>query len=430
VAASVLTALGNPWLAAASAVLLGVLVGASAGEAPEITWGLVAGPLVAAGLLALLFRRLALHPAYPALLSVTAGGVAVRAALAVVHIMVGLWVYGGAIDFVGYIEQADFAAEDKIARIIAAMIALVGPNVVGLFTVCVAISTVSAYLFVRAYETAVPDSGGQRFVRLTFFLLPALAFWSVFLGKDVWMFFALALSTYCFAHLLQGITMRHAAGLVAGLLLGFTIRGAVAAGLCVAIVLAIVLRPLPATGWAGYLRPVYRLALVLVLGLGIARVVGAALIRYGVESLTVEALAERAYMQHEGFALTEAGSQLPMALTSGEPSAVLAYLPLGLFTLFFRPLPWEAHNALALVASVENVFLLGLVVLRLPPLLRSLAAARREPFLVFALVAVVVVSIPLTFQWNLGTMARMRTMALPFLVLLLGGPPRRDPVER
>jgi hypothetical protein len=428
--AAVVGAFGNRWLAAAAAVGMGALVGVSAARGPEITWGIVAGPLVAAILLTFLVRHVAAHPAAVSLLPVLAAGIVLRTLFALVHIAVGLWIYGGAIDFMGYIEQAQFSAPDMVVRLVAAMMLVCGPNVLGLFSVCVALSSISAYLFLRAFETAFPRATAQRFPRLVFFLFPAVGFWSVFLGKDVWVFFALALATYCFAHLLQRVSLRHVAGLLAGIALAFTIRGPVAAGLAAAVVVGIAMRPLRWQGWLGYLRPLHRIALVAIFGVAASGLAAAALLRYGVEAVTLEALAERAYAQHQGFALTEAGSQLPVALQSGDPSAVLAYLPIGLFTLFFRPLPWEAHNALALFASVENVFFLGLIAVRLPHLVRTVMAAPRQPFLVFALTATLAVAAPLAFQWNLGTMARMRTMALPFFMFLLAGPPRGVRGER
>jgi hypothetical protein len=164
-----------------------------------------------------------------------------------------------------------------------------------------------------------------------------------------------------------------------------------------------------------------------VLAAGALVLSSSALATYSVETMTIEAIAERAWQQQRGFAETEAGSQLPLYLESKDPGAVAAFLPFGLFTLFFRPLPWEAHNALALLAAIENVFVLGLTIVRLPALVRNVAMAPRHPFIVFVGAALVMVSIPLTFQWNLGTMARMRTMSLPFLLFLLARSPRSVP---
>jgi hypothetical protein len=310
------------------------------------------------------------------------------------------------------------------------MILVVGPNVVGLFIVCVAIGTISAYLYVRAFETAFPEAARWSFPRLAFFLFPAVGFWSIFLGKDLWIFFALALGTYCVAHLMLRFSARHTVGLVAAIILAYAIRGPVAAGFCVAVVVALVTRPLRWEGWRAYLRPIQRLMVLGVLAVAVTGVTSRAFVEYEIEALTLEAFAEKAYTQHKGFALTEAGSQLPIALHSGDPKEVLAYLPLGLFTLFFRPLPWEAHNALAMLASVENVFFMGLIVARLPHLVRSLASMPRHPFMLFALTALFTVAVPVAFQWNLGTMARMRTMPLPFFLFLLAGPPRGARAER
>jgi hypothetical protein len=91
-------------------------------------------------------------------------------------------------------------------------------------------------------------------------------------------------------------------------------------------------------------------------------------------------------------------------------------------TLLFRPFLWEAHNALAVVAGVENLVFMGLCAWRLPALARSLRMLVRSPFLVFVVVAFLMTTVALSFQWNLGATARLRTMALPFLFLLMADP--------
>jgi hypothetical protein len=42
---------------------------------------------------------------------------------------------------------------------------------------------------------------------------------------------------------------------------------------------------------------------------------------------------------------------------------------------------------------------------------------------VFCLTVFAVGAVALSFNWNLGTLARHRTMVLPFLLILLAGPP-------
>ena len=81
----------------------------------------------------------------------------------------------------------------------------------------------------------------------------------------------------------------------------------------------------------------------------------------------------------------------------------------------FRPLPWEAHNRFALLASLENVALLcmlGLILWKAKDVARLLI---QEPLLMFALsfMALFVAAFSLQVV-NLGTMVRLKINVLPF----------------
>ena len=116
---------------------------------------------------------------------------------------------------------------------------------------------------------------------------------------------------------------------------------------------------------------------------GFTMVTASALANIGVAALTVDALADRAFLAHTGFATTEGGAALQIAIDSRNPADVAAFIPLGVTTLLFRPFVWEAHNAMALAAGLENLFLLGLVLWRLPSLWRGVFMMRRHPMAAF-----------------------------------------------
>ena len=80
---------------------------------------------------------------------------------------------------------------------------------------------------------------------------------------------------------------------------------------------------------------------------------------------------------------------------------------------------------LAIAAAAENVLLLALVFWRRRSLRRAFATLGRQPFMLYTLIVLAVGAIILSFNWNLGTLARHRTMVLPFLMMLLAGPGRR-----
>ena len=93
---------------------------------------------------------------------------------------------------------------------------------------------------------------------------------------------------------------------------------------------------------------------------------------------------------------------------------MLAFLPAGLFTALFRPLPGEIDNAFAVLAGLDNLVLLGLFVLaakRLP------ARTLRRPWLLWVVTLVAVWGLMYAFpsMQNLGTAVRFRLQVLPIL---------------
>ncbi len=381
-------------------------------------------------------------------------GMLVRLGFVLVHLAVGFWFYRGEIDFIGwqrivsdilgaYVQGhsldfsgtksggslGDMGIGNLVSLVLLVLIGVVtGPTLLGMFPACAVLGALGAYLFRRAHQTTFPTMVENRFLPRALFLLPSVAFWSIFLGKDSLTFFLLGGVTYALARLLRKFRLRDLGGLAVSFLILVGVRPHVAIAVSVGLALALGFRPLDRRGHAGFLWPLKRLALLaLVAGAGFV-MASQGLWQIGLQELTLEALAERAYTQQRGFARTEAASALPQTMESAEPEDVIGSIPFGVFTLLFRPLPWEAHNVLAVVAAAENVFLMGLVLWRWRSLLASFRAAGSQPFMLYTLLALLAGAITLSFNWNLGTLARHRTMVLPYLLILLAGPaepPRR-----
>jgi hypothetical protein len=122
---------------------------------------------------------------------------------------------------------------------------------------------------------------------------------------------------------------------------------------------------------------------------------------------------------------TAGGAALGQVMTQATPGAVAAFIPLGMTTLLFRPFLWEAHNAVAVVAGLENLFFLGLVIVRARSLCHAVLITRRQPLMVFVLVGFLLPALVLSFDWNLGASQRHRTMVMPFILMMLALPARR-----
>lgn len=102
--------------------------------------------------------------------------------------------------------------------------------------------------------------------------------------------------------------------------------------------------------------------------------------------------------------------------------------PLALINIWFRPFPWEAHNVLALVSSLEMMLLWGTVWYRRKRVARALRSWRESRFLRFAIPFVLLYSVLLGLSAsNLGLIARQRIFIFPFLLALVAwkAPPEK-----
>jgi hypothetical protein len=110
------------------------------------------------------------------------------------------------------------------------------------------------------------------------------------------------------------------------------------------------------------------------------------------------------------------GQRVPLDVTT--PAGLLAFLPVGVFTALYRPLPLEAGNVFQLLAAAENTLLLAFTALAALRLRRS---DLRDPVLRWALLLIAAWSAAyaiVSYQ-NLGAAVRFKVQILPVLLLLL-----------
>lgn len=102
----------------------------------------------------------------------------------------------------------------------------------------------------------------------------------------------------------------------------------------------------------------------------------------------------------------------------GSFSGMAAFLPLGIFTALFRPLPGEALSIFGFLASLENMVSLGLLWLAIK---RTRWEELKEPVVMWALLFVVTWAAVYAFVsgYNLGTASRYRLQILPIMICLL-----------
>jgi len=112
------------------------------------------------------------------------------------------------------------------------------------------------------------------------------------------------------------------------------------------------------------------------------------------------------------------GSGLVIEEGLGSVSATLGFMPLGMFTALFRPLPGEILNVFGLLASIENIVVLWLLFLAIK---RTQLKELKHPILLWAVILVLVWAAfySIASYQNMGSAARFKLQILPVLLLLL-----------
>ncbi len=268
------------------------------------------------------------------------------------------------------------------------------------------IGTVGVFFFFKAFQTFLPPGVLKTAVYLTA-LMPSILLWTSLHLRDPWIFLMIGLLAYGMALAMQRGWMKPwlmCATAIGGLML---LRPYVAAVAVASLIPSVTLfKPLR-------IRPSafgVRLTLcVIAITLGLYVLTKAQQLVLGTEPISYEILTNiRNAAAVEGSALP------PVAFRSWTDA--IAHIPLGSINFLFRPLPWEAYNLPAVVASAENSFLVVLVLMALISgrWWQSLRTMRSFwPMLIFAAGVTAVYAL---IGGNLGTLMRVKIQVLPFLL--------------
>jgi hypothetical protein len=264
------------------------------------------------------------------------------------------------------------------------------------------IGLIAVYLFYRA---AVIYCGEDK-PRLLYVLglYPSILFWSSILGKDPLQLLGIAL--YAYGVVGWGLTKRWSYFLPigAGILLAASIRFWAGPILLLPLFVLLVLGARGATGKLAFL-----LGGLLVVGLVLDRFAD----RLGLAALEdFYATAQRLGRGWEG------GSNLEQAVQFTSLGSILAFLPRGMFTALFRPLPGEVMNPFGLLAGLENFFLLVLLGMAV---VRARLSVFRDPLVLWAALLLVTWAGLYGFisYYNMGAAVRFKLQVLPVLLMLL-----------
>jgi hypothetical protein len=99
-----------------------------------------------------------------------------------------------------------------------------------------------------------------------------------------------------------------------------------------------------------------------------------------------------------------------------------AHLPIGIFSVLFRPLIFEAHNFESLIVGIEGTFLLVFGIASFGRVRRALMQSLSTVYLLFAAAYALVFAAAFASLANYGTLDRQRVQFYPFVLVLLAVP--------
>jgi hypothetical protein len=356
---------------------------------------------------------------------------ALKLAAAPLWIYVNDHYYSGVADAYGYsrvgaqvaaqIRNGDFSFHvgrligDGATSIITGIVyTVIGSNILGGFFVFAFLGFVSLVLFYRAFRVALPEGDHRRYAKLVFFF-PSLLFWTSAIGKDALISLGLGLGALGAARILA----RARGGFVLlgiGLCLTALIRPHIALILFAALAVAYLVSK---SKTASPLNPLAKLlgAVVLVVGgLVLAKVTAHF---FGLQSLSVSSIQQ---VLNTNASNTGAGAGTQGSRVAASVSLSPASLPKDIYYVLIRPLPFQAHGLTQLASSLENAFLVVLLIASWRRLASAFTAMRRHPYLLLAVLYSLVWIILFASLGNLGLLVREQTSLLPLLLVLVSWP--------
>jgi hypothetical protein len=284
-----------------------------------------------------------------------------------------------------------------------------GPTLLGAFFVFSWLGFWGLYLFYRAFCLAVPEGDRHRYAVLVL-LLPSLLFWPSSLGKEAWMTLGLGLVAYGSARVLTG--RRHGfVPLLLGLSATGVVRPHVAAIAAVALLVAYLTRRAPRG--ASITAPIGKLVGLIVIGGVLALAIGQTQSLLGIDDFDAEAV------QGARAAVIERTNEGESTFVNEETNLDPTEFHIAVMSVLFRPYPWEAENAQAVIAALEGITLLALFVVGWRRVLYGIRSLVRNPYVVMCVTYSVLFIYGFSSFTNFGILTRQRVQVLPFILILV-----------
>jgi hypothetical protein len=303
------------------------------------------------------------------------------------------------------------AGSDTVSLITGLLYLPFGPTAGGMTFLSGLLGFVGSLCFVGAAATSLqgrPLKGYTIFVMM----LPSILFWSTIFGKDSWVFFGLGLGSFGIAKWLKHRTW---SGLLKALV-GIGVVGAFRPHIALAIILSLALTTLVSrerkarlSGTKSIVVLVLLVPLMFFMWRGVSYLTG-------ISEVSEESIVGR--ITDQGV-YTRAGGGSDVATTEIHSTReFISQLPTGAVRLLFRPFLWEATSPFMFLAALDNLILIGVLVVKHHNVVDTLRHLRTRPFAFYCFVLSIELAVIFSTVPNLGLLMRQKTQITPLLYVL------------
>lgn len=347
------------------------------------------------------------------------GGIALRLAAAGAYVWAGYYIFqadafhywtmgvarAGQFSAVGWAAFPPPYTSSNLVNNLCAIITLVTGNALPtLFAIFAFAALWGAYFFYRAFCIAFPN-GNRGLYGLLVFLLPSSIFWSSAIGKDAMEQLFIGIAAYGFAKVATKLDGRSIFILAIGVAGAAAFRPHIGAMLAISMLLPFVFSTMKG-GWMTMSARILLLPVLAGSTYFMARQAQSFVSEGPNDLASTTGVLEREHtITAEGGSTFNQGTSLPTRIIESP-------------FLLFRPFPWEVHNLMAAVSSVEGMGL-AFLVFRKRREFWPVVRAWRQPYIGFILgytfVFAIIFSAAIS---NFGIIARERMMLFPVVLML------------
>jgi hypothetical protein len=258
------------------------------------------------------------------------------------------------------------------------------------------------FLFYRAFRLMRPGASVAPLYLLGLF--PSMLFWSSIPGKDPLILLGLSMATYGALAWFKQQRRTALLLLFVGVIVTAYVRPWVGGIAFIAAIATQLLDYMRRRSWAKLSLSVAAISVAVYVG-----------VRIAIDKIDADFILTQLQDVSSSWAIGGSAVNAPLELNSW--ADVVVFLPKGMFTAFFRPLPGEVANAFGALAGLENVVLLAACALTIARQRRWMTVGNGVFYIILFILGWALIYAFLSYQ-NLGTATRFKVQVLPFLLLL------------